>query len=82
MPIDPTKLTAIELLLNTIAAWFLPPGAIVVLKDAEIAYNIITGAIPVTDPVLAGTLTNRLGSKFGLYIVPIGAPGTSVTISF
>jgi hypothetical protein len=80
--ITPVQITGIEAMLNAIAGMFLPAGAVVILQEAETIFNVVSGANPPTAPILGGVLTNHLGQKYGLYVIPMGAVGTSVTITF
>ena len=81
-PITPVQISALEAMINGIAGMFLPAGAVVAFQNAEIAFAIVSGNNPPTGPVLAGVITNHVANKFGLYVIPMGAPGTTVTINF
>jgi hypothetical protein len=81
MGLSPIQLQQAEAILNLIVAAFFP-GAAPILNDVELAANIVLGVNPPTIPTQAGILTTSTGQKYGFYVVPLGAPGTSVTITF
>jgi hypothetical protein len=81
MGISPTQLQIVEGLVNGLVAAFYPAIAPYII-DAEEVVGIATGVNPPTVPTLGPIITNSTGAKYGLYVVPMGAAGTTVTITF